>query len=103
VAKPGRPKKEQFADLDEEFKALIDGGNEGEIRLAVQRVALNESDNQEAKKADEDLREKKEQAKMAGEGYADATKANKVRVEYAKFMLQNMGKHAAVVEAREEE
>ncbi len=90
----GRPKKDKFADLNPEFKTLIDNAKEDDIRKKISEVALNEADNQEAKAADEDLANQKAKAKEAGAQYAEATAANKSAIAYAKYILRNMGKHA---------
>lgn len=87
-----KAKKGQFDDLDTEYKTNIEAATDDEIRSKISEVAMNESDNLEAKKNDEDLKAKKETAKFAGEGYAEASKFNKMRINYAKHILEARGK-----------
>lgn len=85
-------KKSNFEELDDDFKTMIDSASEDEIRKKISDVALNEAQNQENKKQDQDLKEKKEAVKMASEQYKDATKANKLRIGYARSILEARGK-----------
>jgi hypothetical protein len=84
--------KNKFEQLDEDFRTLIENGTEEQIRAKLAEVALAEHENQVAKKSDEDLAEKKDAAKLAGEQYAEATKTNKLRIAYAYFILESRGK-----------
>jgi hypothetical protein len=88
----GRPKKEPFEDLDKDFKALIESATEEDIRKKISEVALNEFQNQENKKADGQLAEAGAAYKEAGAQYKEATKHNKLRIGYARFMLDSRGK-----------
>jgi predicted neutral ceramidase superfamily lipid hydrolase len=84
--------KDRFEDLDSDYKSAIDSASEEEIRRRISEAALNEAQNQENKKQDQDLKEKKEAAKMAGEQYKEATKSNKLRIGYARSILEARGK-----------
>lgn len=86
-----KSKKSPYGDLPPEFKAAIEDGDEALIRQRLSEVALAEATNLENKKKDEDLMEKKEQAKLAGEQYKDATKMNRLKVDYCKFILESRG------------
>jgi len=88
----GRPKKNPFDDLDVDYKTLIENGSDDEIRRKISDVALAESENQELRKADQDLQEKTESARFAGESYKENSRHNKLRINYARFLLQSRGK-----------
>lgn len=88
----GFTKKNPFADLDQEYKDNISNMDEVEMRKRIAEVALNEHENREAKKKDQDLKEKQSAAKFAGAQYMEATKMNKLRISYAHFILESRGK-----------
>lgn len=85
-------KKSPFADLDAEYKTNIENMTEEEIKKRISEVALAEHENREAKKADQDLKEKLSAAKYAGAQYAEGTKMNRLRIAYAHFILESRGK-----------
>jgi len=89
-----RTKKEKspWAALDDDYKDTLASFNDEEIRRRIAQVALDEVVNQEAKKADEDLKAKVESAKFAGEAYREATKMNKLRIGFAHSILEARGK-----------
>ncbi len=89
---PRFAKKGPFDDLDSDFKTSIEGMKDDEIKAKIFEVACNEVDNLKAKKDDQDLKDKKESAKMAGETYTESTKFNRMRIGYAKFILEARGK-----------
>lgn len=88
----GRKAKLPFEDLDQEFKDLVANLQDDDIRKKMAEVAINEHENQLAKKADQDLESKKEQYKIAGELYKEATKGNKLRIKYCYSILEARGK-----------
>lgn len=88
----GRKKKMPFADLDQDFKDVVANMKDEEIRAKISEIAINEHENREAKKADTDLEQKKEQYRIAGEIYREGSKANKIRVEFCYDVLQSRGK-----------
>ena len=92
MAPRGRPKKNPFEDLDDEYKSFIEGATDEEIRHRISEVAINEVLNQEAKGDDQDLAEKLEAAKGAGLQYKEASAMNKARIGYAKTILEARGK-----------
>ena len=85
-------KKDVFADLDSDFKDKISGMDEAGIRNIIATVALNEEANTNNKKNDQDLKDKKDTAKFAEEGYKKASKMNKLRIKFAKRVLEDKGK-----------
>jgi len=92
MAKRGRPAKDKFADLAPEFKDSVEGATDDKILTLLGEVAKSEELNQRSMNDDEDLAQKKEQAKFAGEGYAEATKANKLKRAYLYNVLKARGK-----------
>lgn len=84
-------KKDPFADLDSDFKDAVAGSSPEEIRKRIAQIAIDEENNRNAKDDDEDLKEKKEQAKIAGEQYAEATKAHRNMIRYCKRVLEDKG------------
>lgn len=88
---PKLTKKDPFEALDTDFKDTIAAATPLDIRSRIAKVALDELANQQAKGEDQDLAEKVEQAKFAGEGYKEATKMNKLRIAFCKRALQDKG------------
>lgn len=91
----GRPKKDKdpWADLDSDFKDSAAAMGEGEIRTRIAETTLNQEALMDAKGKDQDLAQKKEAYSTAGAGYREATKANKLRVKYLRYMLEVKGKN----------
>lgn len=87
-----KKKKDVFEDLDSEFKTTVDSMTDEEIKRRISEVAIAEHENQANKKQDQDLAERLAQAKMAGEQYREATKANKLRIGYCHALLAARGK-----------
>lgn len=88
----GRPKKEAWADLSEEFKDSVQGKSEQELRNMVAQVAMQEEENKKNMKEDQHLSELKIQVKDAAAGYREATKANTLKVRFLKETLELRGK-----------
>ncbi len=90
----GRPKKEKdpWADLDQDFKSAIEGGDEAMIRAKISEVAIVNAQLMDAKDQDLDLAEKSEIFKEAGAVYREGAKQNKLKIKYAKKMLESQGK-----------
>lgn len=88
----GRPKKDQFADLPEEFREAVAGMDELGIRDTITKISLQQAALMEAKDADADLAAKKEEAKTAGAIYREGTKANKSKVAWCRQVLTDKGK-----------
>jgi hypothetical protein len=89
--KRGRPKKNPFDDLDADFKDSVDGKSDSEINEMIAKVAKDEELNRRHKADDEDLKERQEQAKLAGAVYAEATKAYKLKTAYLYDVLKARG------------
>ncbi len=84
-------KKDEFADLDSDFKDAVAGESPEDIRKRIAQVALNELENQRLKKEDTDLETKKEEFKEAGAVYREASKANKLRLKFMRRVLKDKG------------
>lgn len=88
----GRAKKEQFEDLDSDFKDTVSGMTEEEIRNKLASVSLNQVELMNAKKDDGDLQQKQEAVKEAGAIYREGSKMNKLRIEFCHRVLGDRGK-----------
>jgi hypothetical protein len=89
--KRGPSKKDPFAALDDDFKAIIDSADRDQIRHKISEVSMNQVDLMQAKADDEDLARCLEEAKEAGAQYREGTKMNKLRIMYAKITLEGKG------------
>lgn len=78
--------------IDAEFKTSVENGNEAEVRALISQTAISEIENQQAKREDQDLINKRAEAFYAGEQYRDRTKINKARSAYCYYMLDSRGK-----------
>lgn len=88
----GRPKKEAWADLSEEFKDSVNGKSEVEVRDMVALVAMQEAENKKNMKEDQHLQELKAQVKEASAQYREATKTNNLKIGFLKETLEMRGK-----------
>lgn len=84
-----RPKKDTFADLDLEEQDKIASLRGDDLVAYVAKVALDQQALMKAKEEDQDLAEKKEAAKDAGAQYRDGTKGNKLRIAFAKRVMDD--------------
>jgi hypothetical protein len=92
MGKRGRPAKtDKFQDLDNEFKDAVAAMATEDINKKISDVAKNQEAVDEAKKADPQLAEAKEAVKVAGAGYKEATKMNRLRIQYAMRVLGDRG------------
>lgn len=87
-----RKSKNPFADLPDDWKTEIDQSPVEAINAKIVELTIAETENQEAKKQDGDLAEKKEALKYANEGYREATKGYKLRLKYILQVLEGRGK-----------
>jgi hypothetical protein len=92
-------KKDPFEDLDEDFKDAVAGMDEKAIRDRLAKVTLDQAALMDAKEKDIDLKEKKEAAKEAGAVYREGTKMNKLRVKYARSILDAKGNDTGSADA----
>lgn len=87
-----RQKRDAFEGLDEDWRTEIDQSSVEDINTKIVELTMAETANQEAKKLDGDLREKKEAVKFASEGYRESTKGYKLRMKYILQVLEGRGK-----------
>ena len=87
-----KQKRDPFEILDDQFKDTIVAMGEDEIRNEIATIALNQEELMIAKKQDQHLQEKKEEAKEAGLVYREGTKFNKLKISYARQVLEDRGK-----------
>ena len=80
-----------FADLSEDFRNAIDAMDRNDIKKAIGQVTLDQLELMEAQKADEDYQSLKEQFREAGAVYREGTKANSLKLKYAKQALEGKG------------
>lgn len=73
-------------------KDLNAGVEEEKVKESIATSALDEVHNLKEKAKDDELTAAKAQLKYANEGYNEATKMNKLRVAYAHYILEAMGK-----------
>ena len=83
--------KDPFADLPEEFRDAIDRADRDGIRKLIAQVALDQVELMDAQTKDMDYQSAKETAREAGAIYRDGTKANKLKIKYAKLVLEGKG------------
>ena len=91
MAKRGRPKKDPFANLSDEFKDSMSAKSEEEIRKIISESAMNEVALLEAKKNDTHLQECVFAAKEAGEVYKNGSKENRAKIEFCRQVLSDRG------------
>jgi hypothetical protein len=84
--------KDPFEGLDEEYKDLISRLEDDKVRQKIAEVAMAQVDLMAAKEADTDFQSLREQTKDAGAIYRDGTKANKLKIAFAKQVLGDRGK-----------
>lgn len=83
---------ENLAALNEDgLKEKLDAMPKEELKAFIGQLTLNEMENQKQKKEDQDLQDKIAAKKSAEAKYKDITKANKTKVEYAKYLLEGQG------------
>lgn len=85
-------KKDPFDALDPEYKDSIEAMTVEEIRDRIASVSLAQVELMEARDTDEDYQRAKEEAREAGAVYREGTKANRLKIEFAKRVLQDRGK-----------
>lgn len=92
----GRPKgsknKSDFDLLSGDFKDGVAQSSPEQVRDRIAQIAMDEANNQKLKADDQDLADKKEQVKLAAEGYVEATKQNKLKIKFAMQVLEDKGK-----------
>ena len=87
--------EKKFKELPPEFveqtTTLANAKDFTSLRKLVAEVALAEVENKRAQSDDPDLAAKKEAVKLANEDYAEATKANKLKLQWMRRLLNDGG------------
>lgn len=86
-----RTKKDKFSDLPADFKDMMNSMKNEEILDRVGQIALDMETLAQAKEDDQDLLEKVEIAKEASAVYRDGFKMGKLKLKYAKRVLEDRG------------
>lgn len=89
--KKGAGPKDPFEALPDEFRDAIANLSREDIRSRIAQVALDQAELMEAKVKDVDFESAREAAKEAGAVYREGTKMNKLKIEFAKRVLDDKG------------
>ena len=87
--------KNPFEDLPADFKDAMEASSEAELKQTLASIATNEEINLSAQKADEDLKNLREQVTNASRGYREATKMNKMKTKFIRRILADKGDEAS--------
>lgn len=85
MGKVGRPKKEKFADLSEEFKNAVTQEDVETINKRILAIVREQEELEQAKSEDADLAAKRTEYQEAGRGYKERFKELRLRQQ---FLLQ---------------
>jgi hypothetical protein len=88
----GKSKRDPFESLGEEFRSSIEAMNVEEIRDRIASVSLAQIELLEARDKDEDFQKAKETAREAGAVYREGTQMNRLKIAFAKRVLEDRGK-----------
>jgi hypothetical protein len=94
MGRRGRKAKDPFEDLDSEFKDAVASMKDEEIKTRIAQVAMDQQALNEAKKNDEDLKQRQSAVKVAMEPYRAGNKGCQLRIKYARMILDARGKEA---------
>ena len=86
-----KDKKDRFEDLDDGFKSEVQSMKVPEINNRIAEWAKLVEATGTTMKADEDLAQKREIAKLAAEPYREDIKTAKLRIAYAMQVLGDRG------------
>ena len=91
MSKRVRKCSDPFEGLETEFKDAIAGMSPEDINKRISDVAKNQEENLKLMKEDQDLSEKKELAKEAAAQYREASKSNRLKIQYCVRVLGDKG------------
>lgn len=80
-----------FEDLPVDWKDAVAQSSREQIQQRIAKVALDDVELRKVKKEDQDLKEKAEAYKDASAIYREGFKANKLRIEFCKRVLDDKG------------
>lgn len=83
--------KDPFSALPETFKDACAAAQTDELQGRLASTAKDEEENQSAKRADQQLKEKAKEYQLAGQVYKEATKLNKLKTQYVIRILADRG------------
>lgn len=90
-ARRGRPKKDPFEIVPDEFKDKTVGQSVAELKTLLSEVAMREMENRENLKMDQHVAEKQEELKDAKAQYVEASKMNKAKMAWLKALIEDKG------------
>jgi hypothetical protein len=85
-------KKDKWDDVPSEFKEALYSASDEEVKQKVAQIAIGQAELMIAKKQDQALEEAKEVYTAASAIYRDGTKANRLKIEFAHYVLESRGK-----------
>lgn len=88
----GRPKKDEFADIDPELKETLESMSDEEVRKKVSEFALLRQAQKEMMKEDPDVQEASDNLKVVKAPYNEAIKGAELNIKYVKFLLEARGR-----------
>ena len=88
----GRPKKDEFSDMDPELKEQLEGMDDTEVRRKVSEFALLRQAQKEMMKEDPEVIEATENLKLAKGPYNEAIKGAELNIKFAKQLLEARGR-----------
>lgn len=91
MARKQRKEKDPFEDLNDEFRAKIDGASETDLREEIANIALADGELMAAKQLDQDLKEKRQAASIAGAIYREGFTANRLKQKYIRQTMESRG------------
>ncbi len=83
--------REPFEDVPEDFRNTVASLSREDIRLRIAQVTLDQLELMEAQADDEDFQNLKLEFREAGAVYREGTKANKLKIAYARHVLESKG------------
>lgn len=86
-----RTKKDLSEQISEDFRDTVERADRDTIKQIICQVTLDQLELMEAQAQDEDYQNLKEQAREAGAIYREGTKANSLKIKYAKQILESKG------------
>lgn len=92
MAKQKKAPKDPYGAVSREWRDAVDAAQEQEIKDKLAAVALDQQAVLDEKAADQDFQSKKSALKFAGEGYKERSKVHKLKIQYARRVLQGRGR-----------
>jgi hypothetical protein len=88
----GRPRKDEFADLDEGFKSEAEGATEEQLKAIISKNKLGEITAAAAMKSDEDVQRLSGELKEARRPYKETATACDTRAKYCAKVASDRGR-----------